>query len=116
MNIPDQFKKAIAGIFYDKEVSVCSLVTTTDDFGAVVSDGYEVRKTFKASVQSASSSVMTEEFGHDVDATKRIACDLSNGPIDENEDFILYDGVYYSISGVLPTDASLIIMVREVSH
>lgn len=116
MNIPPCFKEAIANVFYDKTVSVCSLVTRTDSFGAIIKDGYSVKSTFKASVQSASSAVMVEEFGHEVDATKRIACDLSNGPIDETDDFILYDGSYYEITGVLPTDTSLIVMVKEVNR
>lgn len=113
MKIPASFRKCLERAFYDKEVSVCVPNTETDEFGAVVVDGFSISVTTKASVQPASSVVMVEEFGQTLDATKRIACNLVKDQVNETSNVILIEGVYHDIRGVLPTDTSLIIMVKE---
>lgn len=113
MNIPASFKKCLERAFYDKDIAVCTPNTQTDAFGAVVQNGFSVSVSAKASVQPASSTVMVEEFGQNLDATKRIACNLPKSKVDETSNVILFDGVYHDIKGVLPTDTSLIIMVKE---
>lgn len=116
MRIPSTFKKVIASTFYDKDVTICHKVVRRDPLGAIVMDGYEAVLSVKASVQPASSDVMTAEFGQSVDATKRIACDLPESAVDETDDVVLYNGSYYDIKGKLPTDSALILMVKEVTR
>jgi len=114
MNIPKSFKKAIANAFYDKAMQLCAKVSETDEFGAVVGFGYEPILSFKGSFQPTSSMSDTDEFGSYKDSTFRVACDLGPSQVSQQDHVVLYNGQYYEIMGKYPTDAALVLTVREV--
>lgn len=113
MKIPSSFKKAIARTFYDKAMQLCAKVSQTDEFGAVVGSGYEPILSFKGSFQPTSSTSDLDEFGNYSDGTFRVACDLAPKQVSQQDNVVLYDGVYYEIMGKYPTDSALVLTVRE---
>jgi len=116
MRIPDSFKKALAQVFYDKDMQLCKKVTQTDELGAVVGVGYEPILSFRGSFQPTMSDGDVVEYGQGTQATFRIACSVFPDAFVKGEHVVLYNEKYYEISGIFPQDSATILMVTEAGR
>lgn len=114
MKIPNSFKRAIESTFYDKVMYLCNKVTQTDSFGAIVDSGYEPFLSFKGSFQPTSSDSSVDESGQYKSSTFRVACNLQQNQVSQQDNVVLHNGQYYEIVGKFPTDSALVLVVAEV--
>ena len=107
----DEFKKSIADIFYDKEVSVKSVQITTNIEGQKKKVLGSVSRTFFGNVQFSNRKMVCEEYGLREDFDLSITTDAS---VDLN-DILNYQDVDYIVTDVLKFDThNLIVAVKYV--
>lgn len=88
MKIPNEFKKAIADTFYDKDIEIWLSGTIKDDEGAVVGNG-KVKKIdeFKGNFQFATREYIQKEYGQEIEASAIVTCDKT---IAKEGDILVY--------------------------
>lgn len=88
MKIPNEFKKAIADTFYDKDIEIWLSGTIKDDEGAVVGNG-KVKKIdeFKGNFQFATREYIQKEYSQEIEASAIVTCDKT---IAKEGDILVY--------------------------
>lgn len=88
MQIPDEFKKAIADIFYDKDIEIWSTGTITDDEGCIVGNGKKDKlDEFKGNFQFTTREYIQQEYGKEIEASAIVTCDKT---IAKEGDILVY--------------------------
>lgn len=76
MKIPNEFKKAIADTFYDKDIEIWSVKTIEDEEGAIVENGKDKKiDEFKGNFQFSTKEKIRQEYGEQIEADAIITCE-----------------------------------------
>lgn len=111
MYIPKQMTKEIAKVFYDKTVEIVEQATTVDAEGGVNTKGYEVVNNFKGNVNFSNCKQIQEEYGLDYNIDVSITT-YSNVEVNIG-DIIKYNGVFYNVTDVLPSDSHILVVATK---
>ena len=111
MKLPPKFKQTIEGIFYDKEISFYSANEIKGSLGSeTVEKGIFLEK-IMGNFQFQSKEVIQELFGRNLEANALITCSSTQSEING---FVVYQGVDYQITGMIPFDSHIKIAVKNV--
>jgi len=102
MQIPQQFKEAIKGFFYDKKIAILEIITTKDNVGASNSDIVETDNIFYGNVNYSISKEIQKEYGLDEIIDIVITTDYS---LIKKGEVISFEDNYYYITDVKPRDS-----------
>lgn len=105
MRIPANFKQTIKDVFYDKELALYTVSTSTDNEG-FVSEELVASGTFLGNVQFSRLDQVREEYGLDqkIDVTITTDKEVSNNSIVE------YAGKQYRIVKAIPYDTHYLLL------
>lgn len=110
MKIPEEFKKAIADTFYDKDIEIWTSGTIKDDEGAVIGDGkLEKIDSFKGNFQFSTREYIQQEYGREIEANAIVTCDKANAKIGN---ILVYNDKEYTIKSLVPSDSHITILVE----
>lgn len=110
MYIPNQMKKEIARVFYDKTVEVLASNVTTDAEGGVIYKGYDTVDTFKGNVNFSNCKQIQEEYGLDYNIDVSITSNYDNLKINS---LVKYNDVVYNVTDILPSDSHVLIVATK---
>ena len=105
MEIPKQFKKAIDGFFYDKEIRLLKEETSFDDEGGV-STTFIDDITFYGNVNLNINQEIQKEYGLSDDVSVLI----TTGVLIPTNSYISYKGTIYKVVGVKDRDSHNLII------
>ncbi len=110
VNIPKEFKKAIAEIFYDKDLQLWTSGTIKDEEGGMIGIG-KIKKIsdFKGNFRFSTKEYIQQEYGREIDAEAIITCDESQAKIGN---IIVYDNQEYEIKSNLKCDSHITLLVK----
>lgn len=110
MQIPNEFKKAIADTFYDKDIEIWSTGTITDDEGCVVGNG-KLKKIneFKGNFQFTTREYIQQEYGKEIEANAIVTCDKTAAKI---KDILVYNKNDYEIKSKIISDSHTTLLVN----
>lgn len=109
MLFPNNFKKQIAGVFYDKEVGVKQVTVTTSAEGQRKKTLGSVTRTFKGNVQFGNRKAVVEQYGLKNEFDLTITTDDT---VDLN-DVICYDNIDYVVTDVIKCDTHNLIVASK---
>lgn len=110
MKIPEEFKKAIADTFYDKDIEIWTSGTIKDDEGSVVGNGkLEKIDTFKGNFQFSTREYIQQEYGKEMEANAIVTCDKT---VAEIGNILVYNDKEYEIKSLIPYDSHITILVE----
>lgn len=110
MKIPEEFKKAIADTFYDKDIEIWTLGTIKDNEGAVVGNGkLEKIDSFKGNFQFSTREYIQQEYGKGIEANAIVTCDKTAAEIGN---ILVYNNSDYTIKSLVPSDSHITILVE----
>lgn len=110
MKIPEEFKKAIADTFYDKDIEIWTSGTIKDDEGAVIGNGkLEKIDSFKGNFQFSTREYIQQEYGREIEANAIVTCDKANAEIGN---ILVYNDKEYTIKSLVPYDSHITILVE----
>lgn len=110
MKIPEEFKKAIADTFYDKDIEIWTSGTIKDDEGAVIGDGkLEKIDSFKGNFQFSTREYIQQEYGKEMEANAIVTCDKT---VAEIGNILVYNDKEYEIKSLIPYDSHITILVE----
>lgn len=110
MEIPEEFKKAIADIFYDKDIEIWTSGTIKDDEGSVVENGkIEKIDSFKGNFQFSTREYIQQEYGKEIEANAIVTCDKT---VAEIGNIVVYNNNDYTIKSLVPSDSHITILVE----
>lgn len=114
MKIPEEFKKAIADTFYDKDIEIWLEGTIKDDEGAIVGNGkLEKIDSFKGNFQFSTREYIQQEYGKEIEANAIVTCDKT---VAEIGNILVYDDKEYTIKSLVPSDSHITILVEGDSN
>lgn len=110
VNIPKEFKKAIAETFYDKDLQLWTSGTIKDEEGGITGTG-KIKKIsdFKGNFRFSTKEYIQQEYGREIDAEAIITCDESQAKIGN---IIVYDNQEYEIKSNLKHDSHITLLVK----
>lgn len=112
MEIPEIFKKAIADVFYDKELELWSSGISTDDEGSIISSGKKDRiEKFKGNFQFSTREYIQKEYGKEIDADVIITCGTDVKA--ELGNIIVYEGQEYIIKANPKSDSHITLLGKR---
>lgn len=111
MYIPNQMKKEIANIFYDKTITILSPTETVDAEGGVTRKGLTNTGTFKGNVNFSNCKQIQEDYGLDYNIDVSIT--TSTDTAVSMNDIISYDNVVYNVTDVLSSDSHILIVATK---
>ena len=110
MKIPEEFKKAIADTFYDKDIEIWTSGILKDDEGSVVGNGkLEKIDTFKGNFQFSTREYIQQEYGKEMEANAIVTCDKT---VAEIGNILVYNDKEYEIKSLIPYDSHITILVE----
>lgn len=110
MEIPEEFKKAIADTFYDKDIEIWTSGTIKDDEGSVVGNGkIEKIDSFKGNFQFSTREYIQQEYGKEIEANAIVTCDKT---VAEIGNIVVYNNNDYTIKSLVPSDSHITILVE----
>lgn len=110
MYIPNQMKKEIARVFYDKTVEVLTSNVITDAEGGVIYKGNAVKDSFKGNVNFSNCKKIQEEYGLDYNIDVSVTTDYE---LLKHNDLIKYQDVVYNVTDILPSDSHFLIVATK---
>lgn len=110
MNITEDFKNAIASVFYDKKVEVYNAEEIVGEELDVERIKGKLKETLECNVHFIGNEVAKKDYGLDIEANIMITCESSTGKIGE---FVTYNGEDYFITGKLPLDSHTKLFARS---
>ena len=108
MKIPVTFQAKIKETFYDKELALYTVSTTTDNEG-FVSESLTKVDTFLGNVQFGNLEQYREEFGLEEKIDVSITTDYQV----QVNDIVEYRGVWYRIIKSIPYDSHFLLIGRN---
>lgn len=109
MEIPESFKRAIADIFYDKDIEIWRQAKIEDDEGAIVgNEKTEKIDSFKGNFQFKTREKIKREYGEEIEANAIVTCDRTKAKIG---DILVYNGKEYEIKSIVPSDSHMTLIV-----
>lgn len=108
MIIPKDFKDAVAGTFYDKEINRIGETVITEDDGATRTEIGNVTGTFMGNPRLTNFKKVQEEYG--LDYKIDIAITTSIDVYIDVDEVIQYGNVMYKVTDVLPFDSHKMIV------
>ena len=110
MKIPEEFKKAIADTFYDKDIEIWTEGTIKDDEGSVVGNGkIEKIDSFKGNFQFSTREYIQQEYGKEIEANAIVTCDKT---VAEIGNILVYNKGNYTIKSLIVGDSHTTILVE----
>ena len=110
MNIPNEFKKAIADTFYDKDIEIWTLETIKDDEGSTTGTGKDKKiDSFKGNLQFKTREYIQQEYGKEIEANAIVTCDKTVAHIG---DILVYNSKDYTIKSIVPSDSHMTVLVE----
>ena len=113
MFIPNQMKKQMAKVFYDKTVEVMTSNVITDAEGGVNYKGLAVKDNFNGNVNFSNCKKIQEEYGLDYDIDVSITTNYDSL---KHNDLIKYNDVVYNVTDILPSDSHVLIVATKWRH
>lgn len=110
MYIPNQMRKQIARVFYDKTVEVLTNNVITDAEGGVNYKGYDVKDNFKGNVNFSNCKVIQEEYGLDYSIDMSIT---TNYKLLIPNDLIRYQDVIYKVTDIIFNDSHYLVVANK---
>lgn len=108
MKIPVTFHNRIKETFYDKELALYTVSTTTDDEG-FVSEAKTKVDTFLGNVQFGNLEQYREEFGIE----EKIDISVTTDYEVKTNDIVEYRGIWYRIVKAIPYDSHYLLIGRN---
>lgn len=110
MQISEEFKQAIADIFYDKDIEIWTSGTIKDDEGAVIGNGkMEKIDTFKGNFQFQTREKIQQEYGQEIEANAIVTCDKTVAQIGN---ILVYNNKEYAIVANPISDSHTTLLVK----
>lgn len=110
MNIPGEFKRAIADTFYDKDMEIWNTGKIKTSEGAVIGTGKKEKvDSFKGNLQFKTREYIQQEYGKEIEANAIVTCDKTVAKIG---DMLVYNGKDYTIIGIVPSDSHITLIVN----
>ena len=110
MNIPNNFKKAIANTFYDKDIEIWTTGTIKDDEGAVIENGkHDKIDNFKGNFQFKTREYIQQEYGKEIEANAIVTCAKAVARIG---DILVYNNQEYIIKSLIVSDSHTTIIMN----
>lgn len=103
MIIPKDFKEAVAGAFYDKEINRIGETLITEEDGATRTEIGAITGTFVGNPKLSNFKKVQEEYGLDYQID--IVITTSTDVLIDVDEVIQYDNVMYKVTDVLPFDS-----------
>lgn len=114
MKIPNEFKQAIANIFYDKELKIMTTEKEVqkDDEGCVIETEKEILKeVIMGNFQYSTLEKVQQEYGKEMQADCIVTCEDTKATVD---DVLVYLDKEYEIKAIIPSDSHKTILLRRV--
>lgn len=109
MDIPKEFKQAIADTFYDKDIEIWTKGTIKDDEGSIVGNGkLEKIDNFKGNFQFSTREYIQKEYGQEIEANAIVTCDKT---VAEIGNILVYNNSEYEIKSLVSSDSHITILV-----
>lgn len=110
MYIPENFKKKIKEIFYDKTIEVLNTQNSIDDEGGFINADLEIIDSFKGNVNFSNCKEIQEEYGLDYNIDLVITTDYKLLKIDN---IIKYLDIKYKVTDVIKSDSHFLIIATK---
>lgn len=107
MKISVTFLEQMNEIFYDKSITIFTVVPVKDELGEVRSILVE-RATAKVNIQPSTSSIMRKEFGKEYTDALRLSCVVN---LIGKDDVIRYGSVDYNVLDIGNWESHQVIMI-----
>lgn len=114
MKIPNEFKKCISDIFYDKELKIMTTEKEKerDDEGSIIEIEREIEKeTIMGNFQYSTLEKIQQEYGKEIVAECIVTCGDTQATVD---DILIYLNKEYEIKAIIPSDSHKTILLHRV--
>ena len=110
MNIPENFKKAISDVFYDKKIDILSKKTEFDEEGDYRTESSTRIGEFDGNVSFSNFKAIKEEYGLEYEIDIAITTSLVNKEKLNIGNLISYNDFIYEITDKFERDSHLMIV------
>lgn len=111
MKLPNEFKRAIADTFYDKELKIMTTEKEEirDEEGCVIeSEKENLKETIMGNFQFSTLEKIQEEYGKEIQADCIVTCEDTQATLD---DILIYLNKEYEIKSIVPSDSHKTILL-----
>lgn len=103
MNIPKDFKKSIANVFYDKKINIYGTAEKIgEELDTIMVKGELKEKSIPCNIHFIGNDVVKKDYGLDIEANIMVTCDKTVAKI---SDILTYLDKDYTITGMLTPDS-----------
>lgn len=110
MNIPNNFKKAIANTFYDKDIEIWTKGIIKDDEGTEIGNGkLDKIDSFKGNFQFTTREYIQKVYGLEIEANAIVTCEKTMAKIGN---ILVYNSNDYTIKSKITGDSHTTLLVN----